>query len=117
MNEIWLPGTGSRRAEERLARQRKAIDDALMQLNSWRIREVDPLLKPYVDTSKIPNLQVTTPDLTQYWNCGVRTAIKSIAEFDAKRTYEKLVKLSESLTQSPTEQVKSKSETDEKKSS
>lgn len=96
-----MPGTGSPEAERRLESQRKAIDDALTRMNKWRIITVDPVIKPYIEPSKLPSLQVALPDFVQYWNCGVRTAIKSVAGFDMKKTFESISAWSKKTLQSP----------------
>lgn len=74
-----------------------------MSMNRWRTINIEPLLKPYVDPSKLPSLQVALPDFVQYWNCGVRTIIKSAADFDIKNTIESLSALSKKTFQSPNE--------------
>lgn len=99
VNEVWLPGAGSPEAQNRLDSQRRAIDDAIRNATQWRVAKVDPILKPYVDPSKLQSIQISMPDFVQYWNCGVRTVIRSIAEFDVKRTYGKLVNWSEKAFQ------------------
>ena len=100
VNEVWLPGAGSPEARNRLDSQKRAIDNTISNATQWRVAKVDPLLKPYVDPSKLPSLQIAVPDFIQYWNCGVRTVIRSIADFDAKRTYGKLANWTEKAFQS-----------------
>lgn len=102
-NGIWLPGTGSPEAEKRLECQRKAIDDVLNRMNRWRTVNIDPVIKPYVDPSRLPSLQVALPDFVQYWNCGVRTVMKSVAEFEMKRTFLRLSAWSQKTLQSAEE--------------
>lgn len=90
-HELWLPGAGSPEAEKRLETQRRAVDEALRKLDLWRSTKISPLVKPYVDAEKLPSFKVVKPDVVQYWNCGVRTIIKSLAEFDTRSANEKFV--------------------------
>ncbi|KAI1303609.1 hypothetical protein HDE_02193 [Halotydeus destructor] len=102
-NHLWDPAVGSPEAEKQLER-------SLNQINHYR-HQADEKIEPYrkqMTESMGVSLPKNIPNLTcagAWYNCAVKTTIKSIADFDGKQALDKISKLLATPPQSTEKKV------------
>jgi hypothetical protein len=92
---IWSPVTGSPDGQQRI----QSHNQQLVLIRQKLVHYVDPYVRPYL-TSVTSSKWLKIPDPRGYWNCGVKTVIGKIADFDAGVQVKRLSQLLADQTKS-----------------